>query len=146
MKIGIASDHQGYKLKTKLIAYLKNKNIEVIDYGTNNEESTDYPDYAFKIGEEINNNNISKGILICGSGIGMSIACNKVKGIRCAKVDNVEEAYMTRKDNDANVIALSKKVSFWTSKKIINTFLNTDYANIERYNRRLDKIKEYENK
>ena len=146
MKIGIASDHQGYKLKNKLINYLKKQNIEVIDYGTDNEESSDYPDYAFKIGEEIINNNISKGILICGSGIGMSIACNKVKGIRCAKVDNINEAYMTRKDNDANVIAFSKKLSYWTAKKIIMTFLNTEYANIERYNRRLNKIKEYETK
>lgn len=146
MKIGIASDHQGYKLKNKLINYLKKQNIEVIDYGTDNEESTDYPDYAFKIGEEIINNNISKGILICGSGIGMSIACNKVKGIRCAKVDNINEAYMTRKDNDANVIAFSKKLSYWNAKKIIMTFLNTEYANIERYNRRLNKIKEYETK
>lgn len=146
MKIGIASDHQGYKLKNKLISYLKKQNLEVIDYGTNSEQNTDYPDYAFKIGEEIVNENISKGILICGSGIGMSIACNKVKGIRCAKVDNINEAYMTRKDNDANVIAISKKQSFWNAKKIINTFLNTEYANIDRYNRRLDKIKEYENK
>ena len=146
MKIGIASDHQGYKLKRKLIKYLKNNDFEVIDYGTNSEESADYPDYAFKIGEEIVNNNISKGILICGSGIGMSIACNKVRGIRCAKVDSVDEAYMTRKDNDANVIALSKKNTFWNAKKIINTFISTEYADIERYNRRLNKIKEYENK
>lgn len=146
MKIGIASDHQGYKLKSKLINYLKKEKIEVIDYGTKSEESTDYPDYAFKIGEEIINKNISKGILICGSGIGMSIACNKVKGIRCAKVDNKNEAYMTRKDNDANVIAISGRLSLWNAKRIINTFLKTKYANIDRYNRRLNKIKEYENK
>lgn len=146
MKIGIASDHQGYKLKSKLINYLKKEKIEVIDYGTKSEESTDYPDYAFKIGEEIINKNISRGILICGSGIGMSIACNKVKGIRCAKVDNKNEAYMTRKDNDANVIAISGRLSLWNAKRIINTFLKTKYANIDRYNRRLNKIKEYENK
>ena len=146
MKIGIASDHQGYKLKSKLINYLKKEKIEVIDYGTKSEESTDYPDYAFKIGEEIINKNISKGILICGSGIGMSIACNKVKGIRCAKVDNKNDAYMTRKDNDANVIAISGRLSLWNAKRIINTFLTTKYANIDRYNRRLNKIKEYENK
>ena len=146
MKIGIASDHQGYKLKSKLINYLKKEKIEVIDYGTKSEESTDYPDYAFKIGEEIINKHISKGILICGSGIGMSIACNKVKGIRCAKVDNKNEAYMTRKDNDANVIAISGRLSLWNAKRIINTFLTTKYANIDRYNRRLNKIKEYENK
>lgn len=146
MKIGIASDHQGYKLKSKLVNYLKSKNIELIDYGTNSEENTDYTTYAFKIGEEVVNKNIDKGILICGSGIGMSIACNKVKGIRCAKVSNKDEAYMTRRDNDANVIAISKKISFWNAKKIINTFLSTEFSNIERYNRRLNMIKEYENK
>ena len=146
MKIGIASDHQGYKLKTKLINYLKKQNIELIDYGTHNEENTDYTSYAFKIGEEVVNKNIDKGILICGSGIGMSIACNKVRGIRCAKVSNKDEAYMTRRDNDANVIAISKKLSLWNAKRIINTFLNTEFSNIERYNKRLNMIKEYENK
>lgn len=146
MKIGIASDHKGYKLKEKLKKYLQKEKIEFIDYGTDSDISVDYPDYAFKIGEEIVKNNIEKGILICGSGIGMSIACNKVKGIRCAKVSDKEEAFLTRKDNDANVIALSSKLSYWNAKKIITTFLNTQYENIERYNRRLEKIKEYENK
>lgn len=146
MKIGIASDHQGYRLKENIKKYLKKEKIEFIDYGTNSDESVDYPDYAFKIGEEIVNKIIDRGILICGSGIGMSIACNKVKGIRCAKVNNKEESYLTRKDNDANVIALSSKLSLFNTKKIIATFLNTEYENIERYNRRLEKIKEYENK
>ena len=146
MKIGIASDHAGFVKKEKLVKYLKKKHYEVVDYGTDSKMSVDYPDYAKKVCYGINSNEVEIGILVCYTGIGMSIAANKVDNIRCAKVDNVEEAYMTRKDNDANVIALSKKVSFWTSKKIINTFLNTDYANIERYNRRLDKIKEYENK
>lgn len=146
MKIGIASDHKGYKLKEKLKNYLQKEKIEFIDYGTDSDISVDYPDYAFKIGEEIVKNNVEKGILICGSGIGMSIACNKVKGIRCAKVSDKEEAFLTRKDNDANVIALSSKLSYWNAKKIITTFLNTQYENIERYNRRLEKIKEYENK
>lgn len=146
MKIGIASDHKGYKLKEKIKKYLQKENIEFIDYGTDNNESVDYPDYAFKIGEEVVNKTIDRGILICGSGIGMSIACNKVKGIRCAKVSNKEEAYLTRKDNDANVIALSSKLLTWNVNKIIATFLNTEYENNERYNRRLEKIKEYENK
>ena len=146
MKIGIASDHKGYKLKEKIKKYLQKENIEFIDYGTDNNESVDYPDYAFKIGEEVVNKTIDRGILICGSGIGMSIACNKVKGIRCAKVSNKEEAYLTRKDNDANVIALSSKLLIWNVNKIIAIFLNTEYENNERYNRRLEKIKEYENK
>ena len=146
MKIGIASDHKGYKLKEKIKKYLQKENIEFIDYGTDNNESVDYPDYAFKIGEEVINKTIDRGILICGSGIGMSIACNKVKGIRCAKVSNKEEAYLTRKDNDANVIALSSKLLTWNVNKIIAIFLNTEYENNERYNRRLEKIKEYENK
>lgn len=145
MKIGIANDHHGYKLKNKLRTYLKKQNIEVIDYGSMNEDNVDYPDYAFKIGEEVVSGQIDRGILICGSGIGMSIACNKVKGIRCAKVNNKQEAYMTRKDNDANVIAISGHISFLRAKSIINAFINTEYDNIERYNRRLEKIEGYQN-
>ena len=102
MKIGLASDHRGYKLKQQLINELKNRNYEVIDYGTNSEESTDYPDYAFKLGESIVNKNADFGVAICGSGIGISIACNKVKGIRCAKVDSIGDVIATRNDNETS--------------------------------------------
>ena len=100
MKIGFASDHRGFALKQKLMSELEKENYQVIDYGTYSEESTDYPDYAFLLGKNVVEKNVDFGVAICGSGIGISIACNKVKGIRCAKVTTKEEAEVTRIDND----------------------------------------------
>lgn len=140
MKVGIASDHRGYELKEKIIKDMP----ELIDFGTSSSESTDYPIYAFKIGEAVKNKKIDFGILICGSGIGMSIACNKVKGVRCAKIDNVDEAEITRRDNDANVISFSEKHSVEEATRMINTFLTTPFNTEEKYRRRLNQIKEYE--
>ena len=87
MRLGLASDHRGFTLKEQIKETLKDKynEIEIIDYGTDNTESTDYPDYAFKLGEAVANNKVDFGVAICGTGIGISIACNKVKGVRCAK-------------------------------------------------------------
>ena len=115
-----------------------------IDYGTNSTDMVDYPDYAFKIGEAITNGEIDYGILLCNTGIGMSIACNKVRGVRCAKVSNVYEAKMTRRDNDANCISLSAKMDIGEMKDVIITFLTEEYANIDRYNRRIEKINNYD--
>lgn len=143
MIIGISSDHRGYELKTNLIKYL-NKNYKVIDYGTNSTDSVDYPEFAFKVGEAVANKELDFGIVICGSGIGISIACNKVKGIRCAKVNNIYEAKYTRIDNDANVVALSERISLEKAKKIVDTFINTKFSNLEKHVRRINKIKEYE--
>ena len=145
MKIGIANDHHGVKIKQELTNYLINLGYNVINYGTDEDEMVDYPDYAFKIGEAVRDKEINYGILICNTGIGMSIACNKVKGVRCAKVNNVYEAEMTRRDNDANVIALSAQIPFEELCSILTKFLKTDYNNIDRYNRRLDKINNYDN-
>ncbi|MGN0973631.1 MAG: RpiB/LacA/LacB family sugar-phosphate isomerase [Bacilli bacterium] len=142
MKIGLASDHGGYKLKEKLKNYLKKIKIETIDYGTNSTESVDYPDFAHKLCEGINNKDIDYGIAICSTGIGISIACNKVKGIRCAKVDNVEEAKMTRLDNDANCLALNGRMPTYLAKDIIDTFINTDFSNLERHKRRIKKLED----
>lgn len=144
MKIGIATDHHGVELKQKLTEFLNSKGYNVVDYGPSSKEMVDYPDYAFKIGEAVVHNEIKYGILLCNTGIGMSIACNKVRGIRCAKVSNVYEAKMTRRDNDANVIALSARLDIEVLKDIILTFLSEDYANIDRYNRRIQKINNYE--
>ncbi len=144
MKIGIASDHRGYKLKEKLKKYLTKKHYEVIDYGTNSTESVDYPDYGIRLSNAVIDEEVTLGIAICGTGIGISIACNKVKGIRCAKVDNVEEAKHCKIDNNANIIALNGSMPNYKVLDIIDAYLNTDYSNEERHQRRLDKIQNYE--
>ena len=143
MKIGIANDHRGYNLKVQILDELK-ENYEVIDLGTNSTESVDYPDYAFSLGEKVRDKEVDFGIAICGSGIGISIACNKVKGIRCAKVSTKEEAMYTRNDNDSNIVALSEKTTKEDALDIINTFINTPFSNEEKHVRRINKITEYE--
>ena len=142
--IGIACDHGGFKLKEEINEYLKELGYNVIDYGTMVEESVDYPEYAFKVGEAIRNKGINFGIIICTTGIGMSIACNKVVGVRCAKVDNIEEAKLTRLHNDSNVLALS--ASKLNAKEIVKIFLETEFSNEERHIRRINMIKDYEEK
>ena len=122
MKVGIANDHRGFKLKNEIVEYLKSLGYDVINYGSDTEDPVDYPVYAFKIGEAVQKGEIDRGILICRTGIGMSIACNKVKGVRCAKVDNVEEAALTRLDNNANVIAISYVKDITEIKEMIKTF------------------------
>lgn len=139
MIVGIASDHRGYKLKQLIL-----ERYPFIDFGTDSEESTDYPIYAFKIGEAIRDKKIDRGILICSSGIGMSIACNKIKGVRCAKVTNKEEALYTRKDNDANVISFSEKTDLEEALEMIDIFLKTNFNTGEKYVRRLKQIIDYE--
>lgn len=143
MKIGIASDHAGFVKKDKLIKYLKKK-YEVIDYGTNSKDSVDYPVYAKKVCHALNNGEIEFGILICYTGIGMSIAANKVENIRCAKVDNIKEAKMTRLHNNCNVIALSSRKSMIEIKDIIDKFLNTPFSNEERHVRRINMLIDYD--
>ncbi len=142
MKVGIVSDHRGYELKKELVKELTN--YELIDYGTYSTESVDYPDYAFLLGDKVVKKEVDYGIAICGSGIGISIACNKVNGIRCAKVNTVLDAKMTRLDNDANVIALSAKTNKNDAIELINTFLETSFSNEERHINRINKIKNYE--
>ena len=143
MKLGIASDHRGYHLKEEIINNLKDK-IDIVDFGTDSEESTDYPDYAFKLGRNLAIGMVDLGVAICGSGIGISIACNKVKGIRCAKVDSVEDVKATRIDNDANIIAFGEKTPLEDAIKYIEVFINTPCSMEEKHVRRRNKIKEFE--
>lgn len=143
MKIGIANDHRGVKTKEELTKYLKELGYDVINYGTNSEESVDYPEYAFKIGKAVVNNDIDYGILICSTGIGMSIACNKVNGVRCAKVSNSWEAKMTRIDNDANVLAIGHSQSMEELKEIVKIFLATEHSEDERHKRRIEMVNNY---
>lgn len=144
MKIGIGSDHRGYLKKQKTIKILETLGYNVIDYGTNNEESTDYPDFAFKVSEDVRDKKLDFGVLICANGIGMSIASNKVKNIRCAKVSNILEAKHSRIDNDCNVIALGSDLPLYKIKKILLTFVNTKFNNEERFVRRIGKVDNYD--
>ena len=142
MKIGIGNDHRGVKLKEKIMKYLHDNGITCINYGTDSEESTDYVDYAVKVGNAINNKEIDLGILICGTGIGISIAANKIKGIRCARVVNVNETVLAREHNMANVIALSENTPDY--ENIVKTFINTKESTEERHIRRVNKIMDIE--
>ena len=141
MKIGIASDHRGYKLKEELKEKL---DYEFIDYGTDSEESTDYPIYAFKLGKAVVNQEVDFGVAICGSGIGISIACNKVKGIRCAKVSNSEEAMYTRNDNNSNIVAFGEKTPLEEAIDIVKKFIETPASLEAKHQRRVQEIIDYE--
>ncbi len=143
MRLGITNDHRGYKLKEQLKEKLQ-KDYEIIDYGAKGLKNVDYPDYAFKLGESLTNKEVDFGIAICGSGIGISIACNKVKGIRAARVLTIEDAKETRNDNDANIICLNENMDLDCAYNLIITFISTPFSNEERHIRRVNKIKEYE--
>ena len=143
MKIAIASDHNGVKLKAKIISYLKELGHEVVDFGSKENEKVDYPDLAFSVGNSIASENDELGILICGTGIGMSIACNKIKGIRCAKVSSVEESKLSREHNNANVIAISGRLGWYKTKKIIKNFIEIPFSQEERHIRRNSLIDNY---
>ena len=144
MKLGFASDHRGYKLKNDLLKFFEGQ-YELVDVGTYSEESCDYPDYAKALCDKVLNKEVDFGVAICGSGIGISIACNKIKGIYCAKVSNAKEAEYTRNDNNTNVIAFGETMDLEEAKKAVETFINTPYSNLEKHNRRINKVKELEN-
>ena len=143
MKISIANDHNGVTIKEILKKYITDLGYEVIDFGSNQGEKADYPLYAFKVGKSVVASETDLGILICGTGIGMSIACNKIKGIRCAKVSSIQEAKLTRQHNNANVIAISSKCPMWKLKKIVKVFIETSFSNEERHIRRNGLIDNY---
>lgn len=146
MKLGIASDHRGYETKQNLTKYLEDKGYTVINYGTNSSDRVDYTKYGFLLGEKVRDKEVDYGIAICGSAIGISIACNKVKGVRCGKVNTEEEAIHGRECDFINIIALSGTTPLEENKKIIDAFLNThENKNDPVYKKRVDQIMEYEN-
>lgn len=146
MKVIIGADHTGFELKEKIIDYIKNKNIEVIDNGNLYDEKDDYPDIAYELCTKVANGDFDKGILICGSGIGMSIAANKVNGIRCGVCNEEYLIEMARKDNDINVLSVGARViEFEKVKRIIDIFLETKFLG-ERHLRRVEKIEKIEQK
>lgn len=144
MNIYIATDHRGINCEQEIVKYLKNNNYNVFQSELEHNDSDDYTDFAFEIANKVKNDINSFGILICGTGIGMSIAANKVKGIRAARCTTIDDAILTRKDNDSNIICLSYKLPIEELNNIIYTFLNTPFSNEERHIRRVNKIKEYE--
>ena len=146
MKIGIANDHRGIETKQKLTEYLTNKGYDVVNYGTNTEGRVDYTTYGFLIGEKVASGEVDYGIAICGSAIEISIACNKVKGVRCGKVNSEEEAIHGRERDFVNVIALSGMTPIEENIKIVDAFLNAEENMTDAvYKNRIDQILEYEN-
>jgi len=139
--IFLASDHAGYEAKLKVIKLLEKHKIEFKDLGTNTTDSVDYPDYAKKLAQELEKNKKAVGILICRTGIGMSIAINRFGFVRGALCRSTKDAYFSRRHNDANVLVLSALTKSCKRKKIIKTFLNTEFEG-GRHERRVKKLSE----
>lgn len=139
--IALGSDHGGYRLKQEIIQYLEKQKLEYKDYGCDSEESCDYPVYAKKVAEAIVSGECDRGILICGTGIGISIAANKVNGIRAALCHDTFSAQATREHNDANILALGARVvGSGLALKIVDTFLHTEFSDDERHKNRIRQI------
>jgi len=144
MDIGITNDHRGLMLKQSLTNYLKKEGYNIIDYGVLTDDPVDYPDYAAKLAQAIQKEEINVGIAICGTGIGMDIILNKFKGIRSAKASNKEEAFLAKSHNNANVLTFSAKTKIEEACEIADTFLKSKFSNEERHIRRLEKISDIE--
>ncbi len=140
MKIGLGSDHAGYQLKEKIKTFLQSQNIEIEDFGTYSEESTDYPDYAHPLAEAVSENKVDLGISMCGSGNGISMALNKHQKVRAALCWNEELAALARQHNDANILSLPARfISEEIALKIVEAYLNNNFEG-GRHQRRVDKI------
>jgi len=143
--IALGCDHGGYELKQEVIKYLKEKNLEFKDFGTLNTDSCDYPDFAFAAAKSVANGECEKGIVICTTGIGVSIVANKVKGVRCALCSDSLSAQMTRCHNNTNMLAMGAGfIGKNLALKIVDVWLNTDFEG-GRHTRRVDKITAVEN-
>lgn len=141
MKISMACDHGAYDLKEELKSYLTEEGYEVVDEGCYSKESCDYPDFAKKAATDVADGTVDKGIVLCTTGIGVSIVANKVKGVRCALCHNEHTATMTRLHNDSNVLAMGAgQVSVEEAKKMAIIFLTTEFSGEDRHQRRIDKI------
>lgn len=146
MKIAVACDHGGLELKKVLLQYLQENGYEVKDFGTYTSDSCDYPDFALPAAEAVASGECERGIVICSTGIGISIAANKVKGIRCAHCHDTYSAKYTRMHNDANMIAFGQKIiGDGLMLEIVDAFLHTEFEG-GRHARRVDKIKAIEEK
>ena len=141
MKIAIGCDHGALALKNAVIAHLEKKGFEIKDFGTNSLDSCDYPDFAAPAAQAVASGECDKGIVLCTTGIGVSITANKVKGIRCALLSDVMSARMTREHNDTNMMAIGAGVvGQMLALEIVDTWLGTEFSNEARHQRRIDKM------
>ncbi len=141
MKIAIGCDHGALELKNTVVAHLEKKGCEVQDFGTYTLDSCDYPDYAAQAAKAVASGVCDKGIVLCTTGIGVSIAANKIKGIRCALLSDVMSARLTREHNDTNMMALGAGVvGQMLALEIIDTWLSTEFSHNERHQRRINKV------
>ncbi len=144
MRISIGSDHAGFEMKEKLEEHLRDAGHEVVDVGTHDEDSVDYPDLAAAVGRAVAGGEAERGVLVCGSGIGVAIAANKIDGIRAANVYDPEMARMSRLHNDANIVTMGGRyLPEEVARDIVDTFLDTTFEG-GRHQRRVDKITELE--
>lgn len=147
MKIGIGNDHSALELKVEIIDFLKEKGHEIIDYGTNSSESCDYPIYGEIVANAVVNGEVDKGILICGTGLGISLAANKVKGIRAAVCSDPFTAKMSREHNDCNILAFGARVvGAELAKMIVDVWVSTEFSGAERHQKRVNMIMDIEKK
>ena len=145
MKIAIGSDHAGFMLKNRLRDTFKAKGYEVTDYGTQTPESSDYPDYAALVGHAVVSGKSELGILVCGTGVGVSIAANKVHGVRAAAVTEPVTARLARSHNNANIVCIGERIiGIEMAESIVQTFLDTPFSEGERHIRRVNKVTELE--
>ncbi len=143
MKIGLANDHRAYKVKEQLKSLLDD--YDIVDYGCYSDERVDYPKYAFILGNAVVNKEVDLGIVMCGTGIGVSIACNKVKGVRCAKIDNKDEAKSAKEHNNANIIAFSAQSHTPEEiKEMVDIFINSTLLADPSYKIRIEQVEKYE--
>ena len=145
MKLAIGNDHSAVEMKKEIKKYLEDKGIEVIDVGTNSTESFNYPISGYKVGKMVANGEVDGGVLICGTGVGISLAANKVKGIRCALCGDSLSAEMTRRHNDANALGMGGRVGGpGLACQIVDAFLDHEFEG-GRHQRRIDQIADIEN-
>ncbi len=141
----IGSDHAGFKLKEKIKNYLQKNKIKFVDFGTFDEKPCDYPDISIKVASEVSKSKNRKGILICGTGTGMVIAANKVRGVRAAMCYDVYSAKMAREHNDANILCLrGRKFSYNKTINVLKIWINTKFSGKSRHKRRINKISKFE--
>ena len=147
MTIAIGSDHGGLELKQAIVEHLKENGVEYHDFGVFTSESADYPDIAVQVAEAVSRGEFAKGLLFCGTGVGIAIAANKVKGIRAANCHDVFSAQMSREHNNANILTMGGRViGAGLASMIVDVWLKTDFSGGERHDRRICKIADYETK